>query len=158
MARKWAISLATAIDDVMNILPLDSNIGDEVTWALNFKTGETTQKISFTIKRRKETDPWESNFTQLEAALSLGLFGDKILEDKLPKDELSALQDKALRKLEEDWLRSNEHMERYRVVPINRVEGCRLGIESHIPAESNLPMLVVHEIAHAAESVRANAI
>jgi hypothetical protein len=61
------------------------------------------------MKRPYGSASWESNFTQLEAALSLGLFGDKSLEYKLngnrPRDEDQ-------KKSKEDWLRSSENMQR----------------------------------------------
>jgi hypothetical protein len=51
IARKWAISLSTAIDDVMNILLHDADIV-EFSWEMNFKASKTTQTLSFIIGRQ----------------------------------------------------------------------------------------------------------
>lgn len=107
MARKWAISLATAIDGVTNILLTDAYPENEFKWVIDFKVGAATHKVSFEIKRPQKTGRWESNFTQLEAALSLGLFGDKLLENPLNSPHI---KDPKMPK--EDWLRSDENMER----------------------------------------------
>ena len=71
--RKWAISLAAAIDTVMNVLHPILGLKSPFRWPLNVRAGEEKQRIIFTVK--KEFNRWESDFSEIEAALSLGLFG-----------------------------------------------------------------------------------
>lgn len=46
--RKWVISLATAINSIINILPMDLDPDTEnvFPWVLEFKAGETIQQVS----------------------------------------------------------------------------------------------------------------
>jgi hypothetical protein len=70
-ARTCAISVATAIDEVMNILPpLNLPVFE---WPLDVLAYGTRRRIWFSIPFVQNR--WRSNFAEIEAALSLGLFG-----------------------------------------------------------------------------------
>jgi ankyrin repeat protein len=95
-AHKLAISVATAIEEVMKILCnpetqlnewlLSIQVGEETKWPLSIQVGKETEKqkqrIYFTIKRVSEND-WKSDDAQIEAALSLGLF--HVYETEIPQ-------------------------------------------------------------------------
>jgi hypothetical protein len=93
-AHKWAMPLATAIDAVMNVLHPKVKLETPFLWPLNVRVGNKKQRIFFKIKKR--TDRWESNCSELEAALSLGLFG---------RDQDSARGGVSKNSDEEDWFR-----------------------------------------------------
>jgi len=99
-ARKYAISVATAIDEVINTLTIPS--GEPFRWPLD--VGKK-RRIWFTTEKKRDGDRWKSDFSEIEAALSLGLFGV----------ELKTLQGKNSKNLngeagssKPDWLRLDE--------------------------------------------------
>jgi ankyrin repeat protein len=98
-ACKPAISLATAIDGVMNILhpKIKIRLETQFLWPLNVRARKEEQKIWLTI--RQSNQGWKSDFAEIEAALSLGLFGasPKTTRDKEPRNSN-----------ELDWLRVQE--------------------------------------------------
>lgn len=106
-ARKYAISVATAIDEVMNILSRVNRAGSNTKlfeWPLDVLVDGDTQRIWFTINN--DGKKWKSNFTEIEAALSLGLFG---VEHKTPPDEKLRIRNKAAAlSPSDDWLRLDE--------------------------------------------------
>ena len=85
-ARKWAISLATAIDEVMNIIHAKIPLKSPFLWPLNVRAHKKEQRIWFTIKC--SDNRWKSDFTEIEAALSLALFGisPKPTQDEEPRN------------------------------------------------------------------------
>jgi len=96
-ACKWAISLATAIDAVMNVLHPNINTKTTFLWPLNVQAGadEKKQRIFFTAKHR--SNRWESDFSEIEAALSLGLFEAKYHTSK---------HNGSINSENDDWFRS----------------------------------------------------
>jgi hypothetical protein len=93
-AHKWAMPLATAIDAVMNVLHPKVKLEAHFLWPLNVRVGDQKQRIFFKIKN--DTDRWESNCSELEAALSLGLFG---------RDQGTVRGGGSKNSDEEDWFR-----------------------------------------------------
>lgn len=125
-AREWAISLATAIDEVMNILLIDNQVS-LFKWPLDVQVDGMPYRILFKIK--KEGSQWKSNFSEIERVLSLGLLRNKVieanskenreqaaltavLESTVPKPTVSGptVPKPAISKL--DWLRSDEESEK----------------------------------------------
>lgn len=96
-ARKSAISLATAIDGVMNILHPKIRLETQFLWPLNVRVRKEEQKIWLTMNHTNQG--WKSDFTEIEAVLSLGLFGasPKTTQDKEPRNADGL-----------DWLRVQE--------------------------------------------------
>jgi ankyrin repeat protein len=92
-ARKWAISLATAIDAVMHVLQLEPRA--PFLWPLNVRTaGGNTQRIFLEVRHNSK---WESNISEIEAALSLGLFG---------AEHNTTVGNGSTKSGDEDWCRS----------------------------------------------------
>jgi ankyrin repeat protein len=94
-----ATSLANAIEEVMNTLPIPASEGQkELTWSIPARTSETPGKIYFNLQ--KVDDRWVANAVELEAALSLwrytytlpgsytGPIGHKDTERTYPSDWL----------------------------------------------------------------------
>jgi hypothetical protein len=104
-ARKWAISVATAIDEVMNILNVPDPQIMPFLWPLDVLAYGMKQRIWFTIEKGKDGNGWRSNFSEIEAALSLGLFGDEL---KTPHGEDSGNSNKTVVSRDGDWLRLDE--------------------------------------------------
>src|SRR5438552_4003801 len=50
-----------------------------------------------------------------------------------------------------------EHVERHGAISVDRIKHVRLGIEHDVRSQPKLPMMVLHEITHSAESVCADA-
>jgi len=102
-----AVSVASSIDEAMNMLSFNE-AGDTVfTWSVNVQFGDRNESIELTVKRSSVTTPWAANAAEIEAVLSLWIYHTRETERKA-RNTLAETQKPDSEDSEDDWLRHGE--------------------------------------------------
>jgi len=105
-----AVSVASSIDEAMNMLGFREEGPTIFTWSINVQFGDRNERIEFTVKRPSATKPWAANAVEIEAVLSLWIYHTRETERKsrnrntlMEMEKVDPEEDPG-----EDWLRQEE--------------------------------------------------
>lgn len=85
-ASKPAVAVAAAIDKVMNTIN-DYDKEEVFEWYLNVRVDGVQQRIKMTVSREQDGRTWRSDWTEIEAVLSLWIFHILSLDETRRREE-----------------------------------------------------------------------